>query len=233
MRSTNDRTHSGRGMTNVINKLDEPYRDRERAYKILRISSTSKIRNVTCLTWPMFCRHVNELLRHLSPRNRVGDLRRNRIRATRKVLKAIHTITGIRFPQWADMIEQDQEPIVLYRGDHRPLARPMIDPMPTKLYHHTRPLPYRAHVRHLLQLENDTLLDELQEHGIAQRTTRVNRDAAATADGEHWKYQATHRFVAQVRDGEVSNGDGWTFEDVEMSAVATPHDATSLWAALS
>lgn len=230
MDRTNDPQRRGRGMTAIINRADEPYRDRERAYKILRLASTATRRNAPCLNYPQFRRHVEYLLQLVSARNTTGQLRQSRIRATRKVIRALRTVLGVQLP--LSNVEQENGGIRLGLR-HCPRTEPIQTfPPPAIIYANAQPLDYQQHRAHLAGLDDRILRIQALNGGIHQVMTRYEKDVSGLENRELWKYQATHRFIASIRDGE-GDGDEWTYTQVEMSAVATPHDATSLWTALS
>lgn len=235
MLNTSDPRRGGRAMTRIINDIDLPYNNRERAYQILRIGATYTIRNPKLLSWAQFQTHVNRLLECVSPRGTTGLQRHKRLKATRKVIRAFRTVTGVRLvrPGDVDAITQETRPLVV-TARSRPLSR--VGQPPLKLiYGDQPPMEYTARQKHLKEASIRKEKRAARRQGDGDTPSAQDVTAAEQKrHGDLWKYHATNKFLGLVRSSRRrSRRKLWHYDTIELSAVATPDNATSLWAALS
>lgn len=233
MMRTRDPRKTGAGMVSTANKAKTPYRNRERAYHVLRIGSLPSREDTPMLNWRQFQKHVNKLLDLVSPYGHQGKRRRDRIQATRKVVKAFLTVTGVNLARDALSIEQENNTLKVSPWAQSLSRRGL--PPDTLIYKGHPPLDNAAAVA---ARDANTEAKELRavlRKGLGEEPSK-DRIYYAGDDRrlDLWRYQATHQFIATVRSGrQEPHLRGWLYDNVTLSTVATPHDATSLWTALS
>ncbi|KAH6691449.1 hypothetical protein F5X68DRAFT_201925 [Plectosphaerella plurivora] len=163
----------------------------------------------------------------------MGKRRRDRIQATRKVVKAFLTVTGVNLARSVLSIEQENNTLRVSAWAQSLSRRGL--PPDTLIYKGHPPLDNAAAVA---ARDANTDIKELRavlRKGLGEEPSK-DRIACAEDDRRHdlWRYQATHQLIATVRSGrQEPHLRGWLYDNVTLSAVATPHDATSLWTALS